>query len=102
MVPKTVQIECPNGVKTMTRKKHVLKRTKIGKVSKNVAKCGPKKGRSEFFFNLFRALGSLLAFTCLPGPLKEAQCSFHGPFWYHFLVFFMHFLVFCGVFFYCL
>ena len=84
MVPKTVQIECPNGVKTKTRKKHVPKSTKIGKVSKKVPKRDPKKITELIFFWVFFGIGALWAPTWPPEPPKEAQGSFQEAILTHF------------------
>ena len=94
MVPKTVQIECPNGVKTKTRKKHVPKSTKIGKVSKKVPKRDPKKITELIFFWVFFGIGALWAPTWPPEPPKEAQGSLQeailSHFWSNFHLFSTH------------
>ena len=83
MVPKTMQIECPNGVKTKTRKKHVPKSTKIGKVIENVPNSDSQK-RPFGFFLLFFRIGLPWAPTWPPEPRKEAQGSLQEAILSHF------------------
>ena len=84
MVPKTVQIECPNGVKTKTRKKHVPKSTKIGKVSKNVPTNDSQTMTDPILFLSFFCIGALWAPTWPPEPPTEAQGSLQEAIWSHF------------------